>query len=84
MSEDEIPSEDIDMAIQALTSTTITPEERAIGTFTRQKLKNLDTWDEWHEGELQQLDNFENSKMYSKPMYAPKDTIIIRPHWQIT
>ena len=77
VSEDEIPSEEIDMAIQALTSTAITPEERALGTFTRRKLKKLDTWDKWHKGELQQLDNFENLKMYSKPMYAPKDSIII-------
>lgn len=58
--EDEIPSEEITMAIQTLTSTSITSEEQALGTFTQLKLKKLKIWDQWHEGELQQLDNFEN------------------------
>ena len=80
VSEDEIPSEQIDIAIQALTSTSITPEERALGMFTRRKLKKLKTWDQWHKGELQQLDNFENLKMYSQRMHAPKGAIVICPH----
>ena len=44
----------------------------------------MKTWDQWHEGDLQQLDNFEDLKMYSRPMHAPKGAIIICPHWQHT
>ena len=42
----------------------------------------MKTWEEWHEEELQQLDNFRKLEMYSDPVDAPPNAIILRPHWQ--
>ena len=49
-SEDSI-STDFQVVISSITSQAITPAEQALGKFTRQKLKNMDTWDEWLAGE---------------------------------
>jgi hypothetical protein len=52
--------------ITALQSESITKEERALGTFTRRKLKTLPTWSLWHLAEKKQLDQFESLVMYGK------------------
>jgi hypothetical protein len=44
------------VAIHALSSMTITPAEQALGVFTRRKLRGLDNWTHWEQGELKQLD----------------------------
>ena len=55
MSEDAIPTEMIKVCINTLNSDFMTPEEQALGYFTRKKLKRLSTWDEWLAGEAKQL-----------------------------
>ena len=58
MSEDAIPSEMIKVCINTLNLDFMTPEEQALGYFTRKKLKRLLTWDEWLAGEAKQLNQF--------------------------
>ena len=58
MSEDAIPSEMIKVCINTLNSDFMTPEEQALGYFTRKKLQRLSTWDEWLAGEAKQLNQF--------------------------
>ena len=41
-----VPHDMVRIAINTLTSTTVTPEEEALGYFTRKKLKGLSTWDQ--------------------------------------
>ena len=70
--------------INAINSKATTPEEQAIGHFTRRKLKKLATWKEWEAGERKQLDQFADLQMFGDPILPPNDprTIILRPHWQ--
>ena len=78
-------SDDIIMTvINAINSKATTPEEQAIGHFTRRKLKKLSTWNEWEAGERKQLDQFTDLQMFGEPILPPDDprTIILRPHWQ--
>lgn len=72
----------LDLAIQALESLAITPEEQALGHFTRRKLRTLSTWPEWQAGEFKQLDQFEELGMYGEPCRAPPGAIVLRMHWQ--
>lgn len=58
------------MAINAISSTAITPEEHAIGKFTRRKLQKLATWPEWR-----------HLNMFGPPTSRPPNAIIQRPHW---
>ena len=44
-SEENIISDVIQTVINSITSQKITPAEQALGKFTMQKLKNMDTWD---------------------------------------
>ena len=46
-------------------------EEEALGHFTCQKLKKLDSWNEWLEAERKELDQFHDLKMYRKPTPQP-------------
>ena len=50
-SENAISTEELTIAINAIQFKTITPEEKALGHFTRRKLKKTDTWDKWEAGE---------------------------------
>ena len=77
-----LTSEEIFLHVNALTSRALTPEEQALGHFTRRKLKRLSTWPEWKAGEFQQLDQFHDLGMYGTPVPRPADGIILRPHWQ--
>ena len=44
-----------------------TQEEQALGFFTCKKLKTLSTLEMWHQGEIEQLDQFEDLQMFGKP-----------------
>jgi len=84
-SEDEVPSEMLRMVVNTLNSSMMTPEEEALGHFTRKRLQKLSTWDEWEKGEHKQLNQFEQQQMFGDPIDAallPKDAVILRPHWQ--
>ena len=74
----------IQIAISTLQSDSVTPEEHALGHFTRRKLKKLSTWNDWKRGEHKQLDQFYDQKMFGDsidPITLPKTAIILRPHW---
>ena len=47
----DISTELIKLMINAIQSKETTPEEQALGYFTRRKLKTLNTWKEWKSGE---------------------------------
>ena len=85
LSEDSIPSDMIQIAIRTLQLDSITPEEQALGFFTRKKLRKLATWPEWQHGEFKQLNQFHEQELYGKPVdqaYLPEGSIVLRPHWQ--
>ena len=63
-SEQNLPIELIETVINAIGPQATTPEEQALGYFTRKKLKGLDTWPEWLTGEKKQLNQFEALGMY--------------------
>ena len=75
------PPEEMNVMLQVLQSDSITPAEQALGTFTRCKLKALDTWEQWKEGEFKQLDHFHKLKMHGDPIAPPPGAIIPRSHW---
>jgi hypothetical protein len=83
-SEQSLPSEMIDLVINAISSSAITPEEQALGHYTRQKLKSLSTWDKWKAGEMKQLDQMHALRMYGEPQRRPSNAIVLRIHWQYT
>ena len=58
-SEESIPTEVVQLAINAICSNATTPEELSLGHFTRFKLKRLSTWDQWQAGKHKQLDQFD-------------------------
>mgnify|MGYP003312282947 FL=1 len=83
LSEESIPTELIQMCINTLTSDATTPEEQALGYFTRRKLKRLANWNDWEAGEHKQIDQFMAQKMFgppTNPASLPKDAVILRPH----
>ena len=57
-SEDSISTDFIQVVINSITSQAVTPTEQALGKFTRRKLKNMYTWDEWLAGKSKQLNQF--------------------------
>ncbi len=65
-------------------SNTATEEEKAMGHFTRRKLKKLKTWDLWRASETKQLDAMAKQGMYDKPVPSsqlPENAIVLRQHW---
>ena len=54
----------------------------SIGSFTCRKLQQLDTWPEWKQGEISQLDKMDKLGMYGKPCKAPRKAVILCPNWQ--
>ena len=60
LSEESISSEMIKLCINTLNSDHITPEEQALGYYTRKKLKRLSNWNEWKAGEIKQIEQFQN------------------------
>jgi hypothetical protein len=76
----DTPLESIECMIQALQSEALTPEEQALGSFTRRKLQNLSTWPLWKEAEIKQLDQFHDLGMYGQPCKRPPGAIVLPPH----
>jgi hypothetical protein len=76
-SEESIPTEMIDIMINAIGSSAITPEEQALGNMTRKKLRNLSTWNEWKAGEIKQSDQMHSLRMYGEPCKRPPDAIVL-------
>ena len=72
-----ISLDEIAVHVNAIQSHSLTPEEEALGHFTRQKLKTLSTWSKWHDGECQQLDHFHSLGMYGSPVKHPEGAIIL-------
>ena len=70
------------LAMNAIRSDHITPAEHSIGSFTHHKLQKLDTWKDWKQGELFQLDKMKRLSMYGQPCKAPCKAIVLCPHWQ--
>ena len=50
--------EEINLWINTIGSDSTTPEEQALGRFTRRKLKKLANWNDWKAGEHKQLNQF--------------------------
>jgi hypothetical protein len=73
--------EDMDFAIQAISSHELTPAEHALGSFTCCKLQKLDTWPLWQAGEHKQIDQFWTLGMYGPPCRSPPGAIVLCPHW---
>ena len=77
-SEDSIPTDIILTVINSITPQAITPAEQAIGKFTRHKLKNMDTWNDWEAGERKQLNQFHDLQMFGEDMVRPlKENAVI-------
>jgi hypothetical protein len=58
-----------------------TPDELALGSFTRPKLKQLPIWDLWHTLEWKQLDAHQTQGVFGVPCPAPPSTTTLRSHW---
>ena len=78
----DVLDDELHLIIRALQSESITDAERALGSFTRRKLKTLDTWDLWNSAERTQLDQFHTLGMYGTPCKPPPGAIVLSPHWQ--
>jgi hypothetical protein len=70
----------VELILEALQSEMITPEEQALTSFTRRKLKTLSTWDRpsgWLAAEKRQLDQFHNIKMFGPPVDPPWNATVL-------
>ena len=67
-----ISTEVTERLINAIQSKETTPEEQALGFYTRKKLKTLITWDPWYQGKTKQLNQFEDLQMFEKPVLTDK------------
>ena len=65
-SKESISTDIILTLINSITSQAITPAEQALGKFTRCKLKNMNTWNDWEAGEHKQLNQFHNLQIFGK------------------
>ena len=85
MSTEVTLTEMIQLCINTLMSNAVTPEEEALGYFTRKKSKRLSTWDEWKAGEKKQIDQFDFQGIFgipTDPIGIPPGSIILYPYWQ--
>ena len=78
----EVPLYFIHLALFAIASQALTHAERALGRFTRRRLKPLSTWPIWHAGEFKQLDRFHDINMFGTPIPCPPNAIVLRSHWR--
>ena len=83
-SEESIPTNIILTVINSIIFQAIIPAEQAFGKFTRRKLKNMDTWNDWEAGERKQLNQFHNLQMFGKDITRPleENAVILQSHWQ--
>jgi transposase InsO family protein len=61
-----------------------TAAERALPRLTRNRLRRLETWEDWQrgpKGEFAQLDEMQKQGMYGEPVAPPEGAIVLRPHW---
>lgn len=82
---EKVSDEEIRLSIQTLGSSHITPEEEALGYFTRKKLQRLPNWKDWEKGEFKQLNQFHQQGMFGDPINAHSidpNAVILRAHWQ--
>ena len=63
-SEESNSNDIIRTVINLITSQAGTPAEQSLGKFTRRKLKNMDTWNDWEAGERKQLNQFHDLQMF--------------------
>jgi hypothetical protein len=77
-----LPSDVLQIALHPISSDSITPEESALGSFTRRKLQRLSTWPQWQEGEFRQLDRMHALGMYGAPVNPTPNAMILRQHRQ--
>jgi Reverse transcriptase (RNA-dependent DNA polymerase)/GAG-pre-integrase domain len=76
------PEDHIPLVIRSMNTTSHgTPEEQALGSFTRRKLLRLSNWDIWQSSEFKQLDSMAKQEMYGEPCLPPSGAIILRQHW---
>jgi hypothetical protein len=54
-SDEFVPTPELNVLLNAITSTAVLPEEQSLGHLTRRKLKKLSTWPEWKKNEMDQL-----------------------------
>ena len=83
-SEESIPTDMMLTDINSITSQAIITAEQALGKFTRRKLKNMDTWNNWEAGERTQLNQFYDLQMFGDSMAHPleESAVILQSHWQ--
>lgn len=69
--------------LHALSSTTGSPTEGALGSFTRRKLRNLESWPIWKGAVGQKLDDFVGLEMYSEHCspHPPWCHCVLCQHW---
>jgi hypothetical protein len=77
----DIMNDKIELLISALQSEAITEAERALGHFTRRKLKTLDTWPQWEAGKHKQLDQILDLGMFGTRCFLPSGAILLNSHW---
>jgi hypothetical protein len=58
-----------------------TPDELALDSFTRRKLKQLPIWDLWLASEWKQLDTHQKQEVFGVPCPAPPGATVLRSHW---
>ena len=82
-SEESIPTDIMLTVINSITSQAITPAEQALGKFTRRKMENMDTCNDWEAGEHKQLNQFHDLQMFGEHMARPleENAVILQSHW---
>jgi hypothetical protein len=76
------PPDRLILMMRSLNTTVFgTPEEQALGAFTRRKLRRLSNWNDWLLAEAKQLDSMAKQEMYGPPVHPPPGAIILRQHW---
>lgn len=82
---DGVSDDEINLLIAALSNTVLaTDAERSLGSFTRRKLRRLESWPKWKCAEADQLNEMDRQGMYGEPCLPPKGAIILRQHWMYT
>jgi transposase InsO family protein len=75
----------MDGLVHSLGTVTLgTAAERALPRLTRNRLRRLETWEDWQrgpKGEFAQLDEMQKQGMYGEPVVPPEGAIVLRPHW---
>ena len=59
-----LSTDGLSFALNAIKSSHTTTAEHAIDSYTRRKLQQLDTWPDWKQGEISQLDKMAKLGMY--------------------